>query len=585
MEALPPLYQRYIDHLDVAFQPIVDIHSGAMFGVEALLRGTDGLGFETIFAFFDHLFDHNVLYAFDLALREKVIAKFCTISFHHDIKLFYNLDNRLFEIHDAPRGNTSRILKKYGLDHKSIVFELSEHNEIQSLERFTALMSRYKDEGFSVAIDDFGIGQSGYKMLYHATPHILKIDRFFLSDVHTDQKKKILARNMVQLATLMGCRVIAEGVETYDEWLVSKEIGCHWVQGYFIQRPTCDCTQLSPRYTQVEVLPFVEKRLLGDQVIIRKRLEMVEPICVNDSMEKLLAIFNTNPDLFLIPVIDAQGVPLGIIHEHRLKSIIYSPFGQSLIKNSSSNFSILENYVDVIPIVDVTMPLETIVELFSLHDDAIGVLVSESSKYLGYLSARVMIEAVHERNLIRARDQNPLSRLPGNFRITEYIAHACEVKCTCAFCYFDFDHFKPFNDYYGFRNGDRAIVLFAELMGKILLNNAFIGHIGGDDFFAGALIDNETMFDQFVLKIREVIEKFGEEVQEFYHPDDRQRGYIIADDRHGIRREFKLLSVSAVLVYKTGTTSIHSADHLQHIFAKEKKNAKRCSDHLCVIRD
>lgn len=584
MKTLPPLYQHYLDCLDVAFQPIVDIHSGVMFGVEALLRGTDELGFETIFAFFDHLFDHNVLYAFDLALREKVIAKFCTIPFHQTIKLFYNLDNRLFEIHDAPRGNTSRILKKYGLDHKSMVFELSEHNEIQSLERFTALMSRYRDEGFSVAIDDFGIGQSGYKMLYHATPHILKIDRFFLSDVHTDQKKKILARNMVQLATLMGCRVIAEGVETHEEWLVSKEIGCHWVQGYFIQHPTCDCTQLHPHYTHVDVIPFVEKRVLGDQVIIKKRLEMIESICVNDSMEKLLVIFNTDPDLFLIPVVDTQGVPLGIIHEHRLKSIIYSPFGQSLIQNSSSNFSILENYVDVIPIVDVTMPLETIVELFSLHEDAIGVLVSESSKYLGYLSARVMIEAVHERNLIQARDQNPLSRLPGNFRIAEYIAHACGITSNSAFCYFDFDHFKPFNDYYGFRNGDRAIVLFAELMGKILLNNAFIGHIGGDDFFAGALIENETMLDHFIAKVRELIETFGEEVQEFYHADDRQRGYIIGDDRHGVRREFKLLSVSAVLVYKNTYSSIHSAEHLQEIFAKEKKNAKRCSDHLCVIR-
>jgi GGDEF domain-containing protein len=196
-----------------------------------------------------------------------------------------------------------------------------------------------------------------------------------------------------------------------------------------------------------------------------------------------------------------------------------------------------------------------------------------------------MIEAVHERNLIRARDQNPLSRLPGNFKITEYIAHACEIRCSSAFCYFDFDHFKPFNDYYGFRNGDRAIVLFAELMGKILLHNTFIGHIGGDDFFAGAVIENETMLDHFIAKVRELIETFAEEVQEFYHSDDRQRGYIIADDRHGVRREFKLLSVSAVLVYKHSDSSIRSVDELQQIFAQEKKNAKRHPDHLCVRRD
>jgi EAL domain-containing protein (putative c-di-GMP-specific phosphodiesterase class I) len=125
MEPLHPIYHHYLSVLDIAFQPIVDIHSGELFGVEALLRGTDTLGFESIESFFDRLYEENTLYTFDLALREKVIQKFCTIDSYETIKLFYNLDNRLFGMSDFSKGNTSRILKKYGLDHKSMVFELS----------------------------------------------------------------------------------------------------------------------------------------------------------------------------------------------------------------------------------------------------------------------------------------------------------------------------------------------------------------------------------------------------------------------------------------------------------------------------
>ncbi|HQS67600.1 MAG TPA: GGDEF domain-containing protein [Sulfuricurvum sp.] len=400
-----------------------------------------------------------------------------------------------------------------------------------------------------------------------------------------DPKKKLLARNMVQLSTLMGCRVIAEGVETQAELLVCKEIGCHMVQGYFIQKPTCVCSQLHLQYAVINTLTLLEKRTSGDQNIIRKRLETIQTVCISDPMELVVEKFKEDQELFLIPVLDQQDSPIGIVHEHRLKAIIYSQFGRSLIQNNSSNFSVLETYVERIPVVDVTMSLETIVELYSLSDNAPGVLVIESSKYIGYLSARVLIEAVHERNLIRARDQNPLSRLPGNFMINEHIAHAFDSGEKSVFCYFDFDHFKPFNDHYGFRNGDRVIVLFAELMHKVFMNQSFIGHIGGDDFFAGTAIKDEVVFDEFCLSVRKLIHQFEEDVREFYSKQDRERGCIVAEDREGTVREFSMLSVSAVIVYKGIESSIHSPEQLQKIFVIEKKNAKKSPEHLCMIID
>jgi diguanylate cyclase (GGDEF)-like protein len=583
MKNLHPLYHHYLEVLDIAFQPIVDIHSGVTYGVEALLRGTDDLGYDSIHSFFDALYQDGVLYSFDLNLREKVVEKFCKIEGYESLKLFYNLDNRLLDMADFAKGNTKRILKKFGVDHKNVVFELSERNEIMNTPSFLQLMHHYEEEGFCIAIDDFGIGYSGYKMLYHCTPHILKIDRFFLHGIEKDSKKKLLVRHIIQLATLIGCRVIAEGVERKEEFLVCKDIGCHMVQGYFVQYPTCEVSEIGHKSSAIAENIFVDKRLKTDQSVIMKRLEMLKPIVIGDSMESLLDLLKQEKEMFLVPVVNEHNYPIGIVHEHRLKTVIYSQFGRALIQNRSSNLSLLETYIEPIPIVDVTMPLETIIEHFSFNENAPGVLVVESSRYIGYLSARVMIGVVHERNLIRARDENPLTRLPGNFMINEYIARTLEREKKAVMVYFDFDHFKPYNDYYGFRNGDRVILLFAELMHKSLSNDYFKGHIGGDDFFLGIELSDEKNFDEVRGEVEALIAKFREDVQNFYEAKDRERGCIVAEDREGNVKEFKLLGVSAVVIRVGEQSAPLSSEHLQRTFAMEKKTAKKALSHMAVV--
>ncbi|MFZ2889926.1 GGDEF domain-containing protein [Sulfuricurvum sp.] len=584
MEPLHPYYDHCYNVLDIAFQPIVDIHSGITFGVEALLRGTDVLGFISIEAFFDHLYKEDVLYEFDLRLREKVIEKFRTIEGFENLKLFYNLDNRVLDTTNFSKGNTFRILKNYGLNHKHMVFEISERNEITNIAHFNRLMKHYSDEGFSIAIDDFGIGHSGYKLLYHSTPNIIKIDRFFLHSIDKDPKKKLLTRNMVQLAALIGCRVIAEGVETDQEFFVCKEIGVNMIQGYYIAYPTINVTQIDSTYPHVAGAIIRDHRFKSDQDIILKRLELLKPIVIGDTMESLLDLLKADDKLFLVPVVDSASFPKGIIHEHRLKSVIYSPYGRSLIQNRSSNLSVLDTYIEPIPVVDISMPLETIIELFSLSSNAPGVLVIESSRYIGYFSAREIIEVIHERNLISARDQNPLTRLPGNFRINEFIAQTLETNNEAVVAYFDFDHFKPYNDYYGFRNGDRVILLFAELMHKTLSPDFFKGHIGGDDFFMGTFITESTPFESILNQIQNLIQKFIDDVQEFYDTKDRERGFIIAEDREGIVKEFKLLSVSAVVIQIGKGPTPLTGEHLQYLFTQEKKQAKKSPTHIRVIQ-
>ncbi len=89
--------------------------------------------------------------------------------------------------------------------------------------------------------------------------------------------------------------------------------------------------------------------------------------------------------------------------------------------------------------------------------------------------------------LRQAQSQNPLTHLPANDAILDFIGRAAaDRSVNHAFCHLDFNNFKPFNDVYGFHVGDRAIIMFAELLrAEFGHDNAFVGHIGGDDFFVG----------------------------------------------------------------------------------------------------
>jgi len=86
-----------VNQLDFAFQPLVNIHTGACYGYEALLRQVENAGFPNIGVFFDHLYDLGLLNVVEKRLREKAIARFVELQVDGRYKLFYNLDNRLFE--------------------------------------------------------------------------------------------------------------------------------------------------------------------------------------------------------------------------------------------------------------------------------------------------------------------------------------------------------------------------------------------------------------------------------------------------------------------------------------------------------
>lgn len=153
---------------------------------------------------------------------------------------------------------------------------------------------------------------------------------------------------------------------------------------------------------------------------------------------------------------------------------------------------------------------------------------------------RLMREAEDMRQ--RDMDANPLTHLPGNNTIVAVIQEALDQGRDVAVIYSDLDNFKAYNDVYGFSAGDEALLFNAETlqtaMRQICGEEGFLGHVGGDDFVA--MIPSGAV-EEFGAKVTAL---FDAGVPQLYDQIDRDRGYIMAEDRQGNHRRIPLLSVS-----------------------------------------
>ncbi len=573
-------WDRALERMTHAFQPVVNVHSGVCFGYEALLRGWENAGFASIADVFDEAFRDGVLYAVELALRDKAIARFARITGCESRKLFYNLDNRFIELPDFQPGGTARVLENHGVPSTALILEVSERHDVDGGRNLERIFAVYRKQGYRLALDDYGVGFSQLRMLYYCEPDIIKMDRFFISGIQHDRKKEMLVGQLVSMAHLMGSTVVAEGVETEDEYFVCKRLGCDLIQGFLVQHPSEDLAALLPRYPEIELLSSRERRHTGsDSALVSARLKTVEPLNVTASLTEAFGYFREHQDTPFVPVVDNAGQPCGLIRESDFKAFAYSLYGRELLRNPSVDHR-LQRFIRRCPTVSLWDSVERILEAFSASENRDGLIVVDSMRYVGLLDGLALLEMLNEKNTVAARDQNPLTQMPGNNAIYRHASQAmgCGDR-PFVFFYFDFDNFKPFNDIFGFRQGDRAILLFADILRKTLIGrNWFLGHVGGDDFFAAA---HGISRDEALDLVRKVTARFCSEITAFYDPESRARGHLEGVDRNGTKRSFPLMTVSIAMLELPPWSISLSFDDVAPVISALKNNAKASGDHLC----
>ncbi len=146
----------------------------------------------------------------------------------------------------------------------------------------------------------------------------------------------------------------------------------------------------------------------------------------------------------------------------------------------------------------------------------------------------------------RVFDNNPLSKLPGNTSILNKIQEVLDDRSSAAVGYIDIDNFKPYNDHYGFSQGDEVILMMARIMvnviDEIAREGSFAGHIGGDDFVF--IVKNEKV--EQVCK--QILTNFETVRNMFIAPEDVKRGGFVEKDRQGKVTKFGLLSISIAVI-------------------------------------
>lgn len=548
----PGVFRRYASDqlvtlaklvLENAFQPIVEVGTGSVFGYESLLRGQERIGFSSPIALLDEAQETGQLLALEQMMSTRALAKFASLPDFSSQTLFLNLDVRLIRHGHYFLEKVVQHLRKANIAPSSVCFEFSERFDNTSVPEFADLVTQMRKEGFKLAIDDFGVGHGEMKLLCDYPVDYLKIDRHFVAGMDENPRKRHLVKNIVNIAHVLGIRVIAEGIETEAEFLACREYGVDLVQGWFIARPTTFVSELQPAFPYLADIGRTRRSSQSlDEILIRKQIENLPTVYENQSIDSVFELFRRNPRQAFFPVLNANGEPRGVINEYHLKEYIYQPFGRDLLKNKVYERSI-SHFVDRAPIVGLDAEAEELMSLFANMENSACVILTENMRYAGVVSAASLIKVINEKQLKIAQDQNPLTGLPGNRAIRDFMQETGrDDDETRFFCYCDFDNFKPFNDHYGFQMGDHAISLFAALMKRYFFSDGdFLGHVGGDDFFIGV---RDWTRDELNEILERLLSDFHDDVVELYSPEERAAGKIRGHDRSGAERDFPLLRCS-----------------------------------------
>jgi GGDEF domain-containing protein len=174
---------------------------------------------------------------------------------------------------------------------------------------------------------------------------------------------------------------------------------------------------------------------------------------------------------------------------------------------------------------------------------------------------------------------HPTTRLPGTVQIERDLMERMGKDEIFAVCYADLDHFKEFNDRYGYNSGDRVILLVSRMLRDLvrgLAPGGFVGHIGGDDFIFNVPMEYlEQCCD-------EIVQLFDELIPYQYTEEDRKAGYFLGKDRRGSIHRIPLMTLSIGVVTNQFLGFSHTAQ-ISELAAEMKSYAKSLPGSVYVV--
>lgn len=557
--------------LATRFQPILDAGEGRLFAHEALLRGPPETPLHDPLRLFAAALRAQRCLELDVLAMELAIERFAAAGVPG--KLFVNMLPATVLGDDALAARIGTALAKARLDPQRLVIEITEHGQSLDAEAMRLQGARLRALGCEIAIDDFGTGTSGLKIWSELRPDYVKVDRYFIERIESDPVAVEMLRAMLDMAHVMGSRVIAEGIETESQLEILRRTGVDYLQGFYISRPLEQATDQSGRFgvLPMPVRPEAGASCVGDLCLTR------EPVSAETRVSEALALFHANPDWESLPVV-SQGRPLGMLRRDALLLLLSKPLHPE-IYNPKPVTKVMDAHALVI---DFRTRLNQASRLVTRNRGSRineEFIIARDGRYAGLGRSVELLHHITEQQLLEAQQSNPLTLLPGNREIDAEIFRLLALRTPFAVCHADIDHFKPFNDQYGYSAGDQVLLHLAGLCrSAVSVGVDFVGHPGGDDFI---LVMRSPDWSR---RITRIVDSFSASCGRFYSDEHLKAGGFAGRDREGRTREFPLMTLSVgVAVVEPDRYANPAA--LMHALSGAKQQAKMREGNAMIVSD
>ena len=584
------IYKRYYEFLRILnqknitslFQPIVNLRDGSIMGFEALSRGPAGSEFESPLALLKYATENDFLWDIEYICRQKALKKAATFL-QEGQYLFINVDANIFNDPKYQAGLTKKALEELKIASENVVFEITEHSCVSSIDLYEKALSHYKEQGYRIAIDDVGTGYSNLNMLIKSRPHFLKIDMELIRNIDQDHTKQSLLKTFKGFCESCNIKLIAEGIETAEELETLIKIGVDYGQGYYLKKPSGEDFSLDPQITRL----ISTLSSIYDNYSANFPLALHVGSVANDEIAVAITargsdldqIFRHNPSVMGIPVLENKR-PRGLVMRNKFYYLLGRKYGLELFLKKE-----VSKLMDPAPLIlDYYLPIKD-VSKFSMTRNNQSVydhlIITKNDLYFGVVTIKDLLEKTSQIELNIARHSNPLTGLPGNILIEKNLQE-CMASCK-NYCvlYMDLDNFKPYNDLYGFEKGDLMISLAGRILKKKVEKQfpekSFIGHIGGDDFVATFCSSPE----EAISLGEKIIDDFEKEKYAFFSEKDQKNGFFSEKNRKGEKQEFPLTTLSIAIVI----SSKHDFQNIYEISEYATKIKSVCKSYpqsICI---
>ena len=226
----------------VYYQPKVTLKNYRLNGAEALCRWKHNGELILPYRFIPVLEQSNMICELDFYILEHVCRDIK--RWEQEGRELVKVSVNLSRVHLGEMDLVERVLEivdRYQIPHSYIELELTETTTDVDFRELKQIVIAFRDQGFSVAVDDFGVGYSSLNLIREMPWKVLKIDKSFLPEDNEDEdentQKRVMLKHIIGMAQNLGLECIAEGVETTEQVTILKENNCYNAQGYLFDKP------------------------------------------------------------------------------------------------------------------------------------------------------------------------------------------------------------------------------------------------------------------------------------------------------------------------------------------------------------